>query len=109
MTQEFQCLLMSVHQATVNESEARRALGQKLQFSNFGYDGGESYGKSIENNIPYVNLGRSVPWLRVYSAVPNVEPGWGGAADRIGYGPEYLSFCRRDIPVVRDALETGSE
>lgn len=46
---------MPVHQATTNGNAERRALGQRLLFSNFGYDVGGSYGKSVENIIPHVN------------------------------------------------------
>lgn len=46
---------MPVHQATTNGNAERRALGQRLLFSNFGYDVGGSSGKSVENIIPHVN------------------------------------------------------
>ena len=46
---------MPVHQATTDENAERRALGQRLRFSNYGYDAGGSYGKSVENIILYVN------------------------------------------------------
>lgn len=46
---------MPVHQATTDGNAERRALGQRLRFSNFGYDVGGSSGKSLENIIPHVN------------------------------------------------------
>jgi len=52
---------MPVHQATADENAEHRALGQRLRFSNFGYDEGGSYEKSIENIIPHVNGG--LIWL----------------------------------------------
>lgn len=48
---------MPVHLATADANEERRALGQRLRFSNSGYDEGGSYGNIIENIIPYVNWG----------------------------------------------------
>lgn len=54
---------MLVHQATADENAEHRALVQILQFSSFDYDVGGSYGKSLENIIPYVNWNKSVLFM----------------------------------------------
>jgi len=63
---------MPVHQATADGNEERRALGQRLRFSNFGYDVGGSFEMSLENIIPHVNSAWRdllvvpiTPWLRL--------------------------------------------
>jgi hypothetical protein len=46
---------MPAPQANADGSAAGHVPGQILQFSSCGYDKCESYGESIENNIPHDN------------------------------------------------------
>jgi hypothetical protein len=55
MTSRVSMFMVARPSGHADENAERRALGQRLRFSNCGYDAGGSYGKSIVNIIPHVN------------------------------------------------------